>query len=172
MFEVKGNSTVPPQSLTVRTHSHRNTLHLSVSSHAGCIMAERRGNPDMAEENDLPVYLARPGTTDQVPRQKYGGLFCSVQDAFDGKSIDFDALSVGQSTPRSVRRETGQKARSPASDSWSSPGVERRAERCLERAVETRRDKEVLQHLEDQKVGRSKLLTASTCSCVTSVVSL
>lgn len=80
-------------------------------------MAERRGKWD--KEDDLPVYLARPGTADQVPRQKYGGLFCSVQDAFDSKTIDFDALSVGQRgsrTPRSAKRDGGQEARSPARD--------------------------------------------------------
>uniref|UniRef100_A0A8C6U4T9 Dihydropyrimidinase like 3 n=1 Tax=Neogobius melanostomus TaxID=47308 RepID=A0A8C6U4T9_9GOBI len=73
-------------------------------------------------ESDPPVTGHRgPG-----PRQKYGGLFSSVRDAFDGKSIDFDALSVGQSTPRSARRDAGRRARSPASDScWSSPGLER-----------------------------------------------
>lgn len=88
-------------------------------------MAERTGNPDKPED-DLPVYLARPGTADQVPRQKYGGLFCSVQDAFESKTIDFDALSVGQRgsrTPRTAKRETRQEARSPACDNRSSPGV-------------------------------------------------
>lgn len=85
-------------------------------------MAERRGNREQSED-DLPVYLARPGTADQVPRQKYGGLFCSVEDAFASKTIDFDALSVGQRgsrTPRSAKRE----AASPRSDRSGSPGVE------------------------------------------------
>uniref|UniRef100_A0AAQ5Z8J5 Amidohydrolase-related domain-containing protein n=1 Tax=Amphiprion ocellaris TaxID=80972 RepID=A0AAQ5Z8J5_AMPOC len=64
-------------------------------------------------EDDLPVYLARPGTADQVPRQKHGGLFCSVEGAFESKTIDFDALSVGQRgsrTPRTAKRETGQES--------------------------------------------------------------
>uniref|UniRef100_A0A8C4NSU9 Dihydropyrimidinase like 3 n=1 Tax=Dicentrarchus labrax TaxID=13489 RepID=A0A8C4NSU9_DICLA len=90
-------------------------------------MAERRGNWDMAED-DLPVYLARPGTADQVPRQKYGGLFCNVEGAFESKTIDFDALSVGQRgsrTPRTAKRETGQEARSSASDSKNSPCSDR-----------------------------------------------
>ncbi|KAM9728206.1 uncharacterized protein ACNS7B_016208 [Menidia menidia] len=95
-------------------------------------MAERRGNWQTAED-DLPVYLARPGTADQVPRQKHGGLFCSVQDAFESKTIDFDALSVGQRgsrTPRTARR-TGEDARSPAGEDrcapTDSPQVESRA---------------------------------------------
>uniref|UniRef100_A0A8C4HLS0 Dihydropyrimidinase like 3 n=1 Tax=Dicentrarchus labrax TaxID=13489 RepID=A0A8C4HLS0_DICLA len=68
-------------------------------------MAERRGNWDMAED-DLPVYLARPGTADQVPRQKYGGLFCNVEGAFESKTIDFDALSVGQRGSRTPRTDS------------------------------------------------------------------
>lgn len=91
-------------------------------------MAERRGNREQSED-DLPVYLARPGTADQVPRQKYGGLFCSVEDAFASKTLDFDALSVGQRgsrTPRTAKRETSRAAAaaSPRSDRTGSPGAE------------------------------------------------
>lgn len=67
-------------------------------------MASGRRGWDSSHEDDLPVYLARPGTTDQVPRQKYGGMFCNVEGAFESKTLDFDALSVGQrgaKTPRS-----------------------------------------------------------------------
>uniref|UniRef100_A0A670JXI7 Dihydropyrimidinase-related protein 1 n=1 Tax=Podarcis muralis TaxID=64176 RepID=A0A670JXI7_PODMU len=58
-------------------------------------------------EDDLPVYLARPGTTAQTPRQKYGGMFASVEGAYENKTIDFDAYSVGRKgsrTPRSGSR--------------------------------------------------------------------
>uniref|UniRef100_A0AAX7TL09 Amidohydrolase-related domain-containing protein n=1 Tax=Astatotilapia calliptera TaxID=8154 RepID=A0AAX7TL09_ASTCA len=85
-------------------------------------MAERRRNWEKSGD-DLPVYLARPGTADQVPRQKHGGLFCSIEDAFESKTIDFDALSVGQRgsrTPRSTKRLTGLEAKSPASDTSGS----------------------------------------------------
>uniref|UniRef100_A0A8B9TBD7 Dihydropyrimidinase like 3 n=1 Tax=Anas platyrhynchos TaxID=8839 RepID=A0A8B9TBD7_ANAPL len=44
---------------------------------------------------ELPVYLARPGTA-AAPRQKRGGLFCSVEGAFESKTLDFGALRVGQ----------------------------------------------------------------------------
>ncbi|KAK2873170.1 hypothetical protein Q8A67_023067 [Cirrhinus molitorella] len=64
-------------------------------------MAERK-RPDR-DDDDLPVYLARPGTADQVPRQKYGGLFCNVEGAYESKTIDFDALTVGQRSSRSPR---------------------------------------------------------------------
>uniref|UniRef100_H3AFS9 Dihydropyrimidinase like 3 n=1 Tax=Latimeria chalumnae TaxID=7897 RepID=H3AFS9_LATCH len=56
-------------------------------------------------EEDLPVYLARPGTTDQIPRQKYGGMFCNVEGAFESKTIDFDALSVGRKSMPSISRK-------------------------------------------------------------------
>lgn len=112
----------------MHAHTHMRgrftTITLTVSLghlHQGSSMAERRGIREQSED-DLPVYLARPGTADQVPRQKYGGLFCSVEDAFASKTLDFDALSVGQRgsrTPRSARREA-----SPRSDRTGSPGAE------------------------------------------------
>ncbi|XP_058861358.1 dihydropyrimidinase-related protein 1-like isoform X4 [Acipenser ruthenus] len=69
-------------------------------------MNDRRGNWD--KEDDLPVYLARPGTTAQTPRQKSWGMFASVEGAYENKTIDFDAYSVGKKgsrTPRSDSRE-------------------------------------------------------------------
>lgn len=117
----------------------------------GSTMSERRGNWPKTED-DLPVYLARPGTADQVPRQKHGGLFCSVEDAFESKTIDFDALSVGQRgsrTPRTSKRESGQEARNPASDNKrSSPGE--KSQEKLE--IRTSGGKEVLQNLGEEKV--------------------
>uniref|UniRef100_A0A8C7L6Z9 Dihydropyrimidinase like 3 n=1 Tax=Oncorhynchus kisutch TaxID=8019 RepID=A0A8C7L6Z9_ONCKI len=89
-------------------------------------MAERKQNWNREENDDLPVYLARPGTADQVPRQKYGGMFCNVEGAYESKTIDFDALSVGQRgnrTPRTAKPETAQEARSPTSE--RSPSVTR-----------------------------------------------
>ncbi|VFV27044.1 dihydropyrimidinase-related protein [Lynx pardinus] len=59
-------------------------------------------------EDDLPVYLARPGSAAQTPRQKYGGMFAAVEGAYENKTIDFDAYSVGRRgsarTPRSAGR--------------------------------------------------------------------
>ncbi|XP_012820567.1 dihydropyrimidinase-related protein 1 isoform X1 [Xenopus tropicalis] len=66
---------------------------------------ERRSNWN--KEDDLPVYLARPGTTAQTPRVKYGGMFANVEGAYENKTIDFDAYSVGKKgtrTPRSSSR--------------------------------------------------------------------
>lgn len=104
------------------------------------------------------MYLARPGTTDQVPRQKYGGMFCNVEGAFESKTLDFDALSVGQrgaKTPRSsqgsgrgagnrpgvegdTRRGPGrEESREPAPESPKPAGVE----------IRSATGKEVLQNL-------------------------
>lgn len=125
-------------------------------------MAERRGNWETAED-DLPVYLARPGTADQVPRQKYGGLFCSVEGAFESKTIDFDALSVGQRgsrTPRISKRETAQEAKSPASGSEGSPAVEslgasrEGGNDSPQVEIRTGGGKEVLQNLGGEEVRR------------------
>nr|XP_023653021.1 dihydropyrimidinase-related protein 1-like isoform X1 [Paramormyrops kingsleyae]XP_023653022.1 dihydropyrimidinase-related protein 1-like isoform X1 [Paramormyrops kingsleyae]XP_023653023.1 dihydropyrimidinase-related protein 1-like isoform X1 [Paramormyrops kingsleyae] len=55
------------------------------------------------KEDDLPVYLARPGSTAQTPRQKSYGMFSSVEGAFENKTIDFDSYSVGRKGSRSPR---------------------------------------------------------------------
>ncbi|XP_060941968.1 dihydropyrimidinase-related protein 3 isoform X2 [Limanda limanda] len=118
-------------------------------------MAERRVNRDRAEDDLLPVYLARPGTADQVPRQKYGGLFSNVEGAFESKTIDFDALSVGQRSSRSPR--TGrEEARSPARDDRSWTGSERGGggKESARVRIRSSSGKEVLQNLEDEKSDR------------------
>ena len=82
-------------------------------------MASGRRGWDSSHEDDLPVYLARPGTTDQVPRQKYGGMFCNVEGAFESKTLDFDALSVGQRCAKTPRSSQGS-----VRGSGSRPGAE------------------------------------------------
>lgn len=82
-------------------------------------MASGRRGWDSSHEDDLPVYLARPGTTDQVPRQKYGGMFCNVEGAFESKTLDFDALSVGQRGAKTPRSSQGS-----GRASGSRPGLE------------------------------------------------
>lgn len=61
------------------------------------------------------MYLARPGTA-AVPRQKRGGLFCSVEGAFESKTLDFGALRVGQ------RRAPPPACPDPGPDPGSAPG--------------------------------------------------
>ncbi|XP_045677720.1 dihydropyrimidinase-related protein 3 isoform X1 [Phyllostomus hastatus] len=86
-------------------------------------MASGRRGWDSSHEDDLPVYLARPGTTDQVPRQKYGGMFCNVEGAFESKTLDFDALSVGQRGAKTPRSSQGSSrgARSRPGPEGDSP---------------------------------------------------
>ncbi|XP_036379534.1 dihydropyrimidinase-related protein 3 isoform X4 [Megalops cyprinoides] len=122
-------------------------------------MAERKRNWD--KEDDLPVYLARPGTTDQVPRQKYGGMFCNVEGAFESKTIDFDALSVGQRSSRTAKtqnkREASQEVKSPDSEK-TSPCTETLSGEPEPRdsgiEIKTTGGKEVLQNLDDLKSDR------------------
>ncbi|MBZ3887036.1 Dihydropyrimidinase-related protein 1 [Sciurus carolinensis] len=90
-------------------------------------------------EDDLPVYLARPGSAAQTPRQKYGGMFAAVEGAYENKTIDFDAYSVGRRgsarTPRSAGRpdavglpgpggseDTASDVSEPSGSAVSSPG--------------------------------------------------
>ncbi|KAK9399231.1 dihydropyrimidinase-related protein 1-like [Crotalus adamanteus] len=97
-------------------------------------------------EDELPVYLARPGTAAQTPRQKYGGMFAAVEGAFENKTLDFQAYSVGQKgarTPRSGSRsdlldragEAGGDCSEVSGSGFSSPAGEandRRPALCLE----------------------------------------
>eukprot|EP00061_Rhincodon_typus_P013653 g40169.t1 len=80
-------------------------------------MAE--GKRHWNKEDDLPVYLARPGTTAQTPRQKYGGMFCTVEGAYERKTIDFDAYSVGRRSCKASRSSSRQDLLSPESDGLS-----------------------------------------------------
>uniref|UniRef100_A0A8C7U750 Dihydropyrimidinase like 3 n=1 Tax=Oncorhynchus mykiss TaxID=8022 RepID=A0A8C7U750_ONCMY len=121
-------------------------------------MGERKRNWDKEENDDLPVYLANPETADQVPRQKYGGMFCNVEGAYESKTIDFDALSVGQrgnQTPRTAKRETAQEARNPINQSSQC----KESDTCYDKKysgieIKTTKGKEVLQNLGDEKSDR------------------
>ncbi|XP_061104296.1 dihydropyrimidinase-related protein 3 isoform X2 [Conger conger] len=120
-------------------------------------MAERNRNWD--KEDDLPVYLARPGTADQVPRQKYGGMFCNVEGAYESKTIDFGALTVGQRGARTPKNknETTQEAKSPdSSKSSTSTEAAPVEQETKDMGVEIKitRGKEVLQNLDDLKSDR------------------
>ncbi|XP_058136462.1 dihydropyrimidinase-related protein 3 isoform X1 [Dasypus novemcinctus] len=122
-------------------------------------MASGRRGWDSSHDDDLPVYLARPGTTDQVPRQKYGGMFCNVEGAFESKTLDFDALSVGQrgaKTPRSSQG-SGRSSGSRLGPEGDTPRRGQGREECREPApaspapagveIRSATGKEVLQNL-------------------------
>ncbi|CAI5766521.1 dihydropyrimidinase-related protein 3 isoform X2 [Podarcis raffonei] len=113
-----------------------------------------RGEPHQQEEDEeLPVYLARPGTADQVPRQKYGGMFCSVEGAFESKTLDFAALSVGQRGARrapSRQQEPQQPPPEPDAPPDEAPA------RSVE--IRARSGKERLQNLDYEDYKSDRLL--------------
>ncbi|XP_067858511.1 dihydropyrimidinase-related protein 2-like isoform X2 [Heptranchias perlo] len=82
-------------------------------------MAENQAKA--TEEEDLPVYLAKLGSSSPKPRQKYGGMFCNVEGAYENKTIDFDSLSVGRRSARSLSRNDGSQV-SIESDGLSETG--------------------------------------------------
>lgn len=89
-------------------------------------MASGRRGWAESREDDLPVYLARPGSTAQVPRQKYGGMFAAVEGAYESKTLDFGALSVGQRGARGPRggpepRGSAREAEAAAAEEKGSP---------------------------------------------------
>ncbi|XP_078503280.1 dihydropyrimidinase-related protein 1-like [Lissotriton helveticus] len=94
-------------------------------------MADRKRNW-AAKEDDLPAYLARPGTTAQTPRVKYGGMFGLVEGAYENKTIDFDAYSVGKKGSKASRsssrhdldgdNETASDVSEVSGSAISSPG--------------------------------------------------
>lgn len=123
-------------------------------------MAERKWNWD--REDDLPVYLARPGTADQVPRQLQGGFFCNVEGAYESKTIDFDSLSVGQRgsrTPRTPKTPTQTSPEAKPTNAGRSQNAGKANEAELDGKemgvqIKMTRGKEVLQNLDSEKVSQ------------------
>uniref|UniRef100_A0A8D0D9H0 Dihydropyrimidinase like 4 n=1 Tax=Sander lucioperca TaxID=283035 RepID=A0A8D0D9H0_SANLU len=52
-------------------------------------MSERRSSP----EDDCTSLLSRLGSDSPRPRMKYGGMFCSVEGAFENKTLNFESFS-------------------------------------------------------------------------------
>ncbi|XP_067996369.1 dihydropyrimidinase-related protein 4 isoform X1 [Melanerpes formicivorus] len=68
-------------------------------------------------EEALPACFAGLGAGSPRPRQKRGGMFCSVEDAFDNKTLDFPSLSSSEpGTPPAGHR------RGPAPDPGPGSG--------------------------------------------------
>uniref|UniRef100_A0A671XNV6 Dihydropyrimidinase like 4 n=1 Tax=Sparus aurata TaxID=8175 RepID=A0A671XNV6_SPAAU len=59
------------------------------------MMSERRCSP----EDDCSSLLSRLGSDSPRPRMKYGGMFCSVEGAFENKTLNFESFS-----PQTQRR--------------------------------------------------------------------
>ncbi|XP_053306887.1 dihydropyrimidinase-related protein 4 isoform X2 [Spea bombifrons] len=57
-------------------------------------MSEGSRNGKPAE--DVPHYFSNLGSGSPKPRQKYGGMFCNVEGAFENKTLDFSSLNGGK----------------------------------------------------------------------------
>ncbi|XP_018412494.1 PREDICTED: dihydropyrimidinase-related protein 3 isoform X1 [Nanorana parkeri] len=108
------------------------------------------GNRGLERDDDLPFYLARPGTADQVPRVKYGGMFSNVEGAYESKTIDFDSLSVGQKGSR--KSNAARQGASTQTQEKSEQGNKEEEKQGVE--IKTSSGKEILQNLNDEKSDR------------------
>uniref|UniRef100_A0A671XQ32 Dihydropyrimidinase like 4 n=1 Tax=Sparus aurata TaxID=8175 RepID=A0A671XQ32_SPAAU len=62
-------------------------------------MSERRCSP----EDDCSSLLSRLGSDSPRPRMKYGGMFCSVEGAFENKTLNFESFSPQTQRRRAAR---------------------------------------------------------------------
>ncbi|XP_056350793.1 dihydropyrimidinase-related protein 4 isoform X1 [Oenanthe melanoleuca] len=66
------------------------------------------------QEEALPACFAGLGAGSPRPRQKRGGMFCSVEDAFDNKTLNFASLAAsGTATPVGGQRRDPHPGPSP-----------------------------------------------------------
>ncbi|TKS90309.1 hypothetical protein D9C73_024440 [Collichthys lucidus] len=64
------------------------------------MMSERRCSE---EEDDCSSLLSRLGSDSPRPRIKYGGVFCSVEGAFENKTLNFESFSPWTQRRRAAR---------------------------------------------------------------------
>ncbi|XP_066180522.1 dihydropyrimidinase-related protein 4-like [Sylvia atricapilla] len=79
------------------------------------------------QEAALPACFAGLGAGSPRPRQKRGGMFCSVEDAFDNKTLNFASLAAsGTATPLGGHRRDTHPTPSegPSPDTAPSPEPE------------------------------------------------
>ncbi|XP_054371629.1 dihydropyrimidinase-related protein 4 isoform X1 [Molothrus ater] len=75
------------------------------------------------QEEALPACFAGLGAGSPRPRQKRGGMFCSVEDAFDNKTLNFASLAAsGTATPVGGHRRDTQPGPSPDAGPSPDPG--------------------------------------------------
>ncbi|KAI3364731.1 hypothetical protein L3Q82_000887 [Scortum barcoo] len=63
------------------------------------MMSERRHS----QEDDCSSLLSRLGSDSPRPRMKYGGMFCSVEGAFENKTLNFESFSPQTQRRRAAR---------------------------------------------------------------------
>ncbi|KAL7372606.1 hypothetical protein ABVT39_019234 [Epinephelus coioides] len=66
-------------------------------------MSERRCSQ---QEDDCSSLLSRLGSDSPRPRMKYGGMFCSVEGAFENKTLNFESFSPQTQRRRAARTRT------------------------------------------------------------------
>uniref|UniRef100_A0A8D3E7N6 Amidohydrolase-related domain-containing protein n=1 Tax=Scophthalmus maximus TaxID=52904 RepID=A0A8D3E7N6_SCOMX len=59
------------------------------------------------DDDDCSSLLSRLGSDSPRPRMKYGGMFCSVEGAFENKTLNFDTFSPQTQRRRATRTQTG-----------------------------------------------------------------
>ncbi|XP_049916724.1 dihydropyrimidinase-related protein 4 [Epinephelus moara] len=67
------------------------------------MMSERRCSQ---QEDDCSSLLSRLGSDSPRPRMKYGGMFCSVEGAFENKTLNFESFSPQTQRRRAARTRT------------------------------------------------------------------
>ncbi|KAJ8347110.1 hypothetical protein SKAU_G00285110 [Synaphobranchus kaupii] len=96
----------------------------------------------MSTTEDMPGFL-KMGSDSPKSRPKFCGMFCPVEGSTENKSLDFDSLSTGRNSGKTVIDKQGDVSSQPA-----------------RRKVEIRRStgKEALQNLIDQTLkGRNEI---------------
>lgn len=68
----------------------------------------------MSQEDDCSSLLSRLGSDSLCPRMKYGGMFCSVEGAFENKTLNFESFSPQTQRRRAARARTDDQERRPA----------------------------------------------------------
>ncbi|KAK9538259.1 hypothetical protein VZT92_004700 [Zoarces viviparus] len=59
-----------------------------------------------SQDDDCSSLLSRLGSDSPRPRMKYGGMFCSVEGAFENKTLDFESFSPQTQRRRAARTQT------------------------------------------------------------------
>lgn len=66
-------------------------------------MMSERGRERCSQEDDCTSLLSRLGSDSPRPRMKYGGMFCSVEGAFENKTLNFESFSPQTQRRRATR---------------------------------------------------------------------
>ncbi|XP_067345287.1 dihydropyrimidinase-related protein 2 isoform X4 [Channa argus] len=68
----------------------------------------------MSQEDDCSSLLSRLGSDSPRPRMKYGGMFCSVEGAFENKTLNFESFSPQMQRRRATQTRPKEEEGGPA----------------------------------------------------------